>query len=406
MRPLLAVIFSVFALFACSSSDYSVSEREYGGVPDAYRTYSEAVAFLNQIQSEYPSIARVDSIGKSSSGQDIWVLIISDNPNTIENEPRVRLTGSIHGNEYISGEVLFRFIEYLTSQYGNASADNHAAVSALIESRYISIIPIFNPDGHERGRRYNDNNVDLNRNFPFYDASTVRYGAYGAAAFDQSESSALRDYSKKLFHLSLTFHSGEVVVNLPFDYTRDKPLENDLLWSLGRLYAEEGFDKQRDIYTSSYTEDGVINGAYWYYAYGTLQDWSYKETGCIDLTVEVSKSSPMNDADIDEVFMYNRDSLLAYIEAAGQGISGVVTDSNGAVANVAVEIVDNSNDLVTDLVIYTDENGYYQRLCRPENDGEAYRLRFSKTGYAVTYEDVIVNQNANTTADIIMTAAP
>ena len=392
-KLLLVFVFSLVCFFSCSSDNYySISEQEYGGVLEGYRTYAEANVFIDDMVFKYPTITKKDSIGKSTLGREIPVLIISKNPNVIEDEPRVRLTGAIHGNEFISGEVLFRFIEYLLSHY-----DDSPEITELINSRYIAIIPIFNVDGHERGSRYNANRVDLNRNFPFYDFSVERGGYFGSAAFDQRESQAMRDFSKKLFHLSMTFHAGEVVINLPFDYTHEYPSENNLLWHLGSLYATAGFSDNPGIYKRSPAVNGVINGWDWYRADGSLQDWSYIDTGCIDITVEVARISPRNDADINTVFEYNRDSLLAYIEAAGHGICGVVKDSSGhGIEGVAVKRITTESPQETDLVVYTDANGYYMRVC----DAGTYKLSFSKEGYTEIKDNITVPVNGYTTIDV------
>jgi len=367
------IIFLLWAsvTFISCSDDKSVSEREYDGVPYPYRHYDDAVDFLHRVHADHPDITKIEYIGSSAQGRAIAALVISSKE--IKGKPRVRLTGSIHGNEYISGEILFRFIEYLTSEYGCDSR-----ITELLESHYIAIIPIFNPDGHELGRRYNANNVDLNRNFTFYKDSPRR-SYHGKTAFDQPESRAMRDYSAGRFHLSVTFHSGEVVVNLPFDYSRDLPDENTLLWELGRIYADSGIDtifkKNPDLYR--YADEGVITGSNWYVVDGSLQDWSYKEAGCIDMTVEVARSSPSTRDGIEEIFLYNRDSLLAYIEAAGNGVWGEVIDEDGKpLEGVSIKRVG-----AEDFTVYTDKDGYFTRLLETNFPSDT-KLRFSKKGYA------------------------
>ena len=383
MRFSRVIIFLLWALaaFASCSDDKSVSEREYGGVPYPYRHYDDAMDFLYGVNADYPEITKIEYIGSSVRGRAIVGIVISSGES--KGKPRVRLTGSIHGNEYISGEILFRFIDYLTSEY---LFDN--SVTELLKERCIVIIPIFNPDGHESGRRYNANNVDLNRNFLFYGKNSSRSSYHGKTAFDQPESSAMMDYSNKRFHLSITFHSGEVIVNLPFDYgTRSEniiPNENELLWELGGIYADSGevhiFKENPDIYR--YAVGGVINGGDWYVVDGSFQDWNYMKAGCIDMTVEVARSSPLTQSGIEEVFLYNRDSLLAYIEAAGNGVWGKVIDEHGEpIEGAAIRRAG-----VEDFVVYTDADGYFMRLL--EKDCLSTEFYFSKEGYAPESVDV------------------
>ena len=377
---IITFLFGAFSAFVSCFDDRSVSEREYGGVPYPYRHYDEAVDFLRSVNTNYPGITKLESVGLSVQKRSIAALVIS--AGDVKGKPKVRLTGSIHGNEYISGEILFRFIDYLTSEYGSNSG-----ITELLKDRYIAIIPIFNPDGHESGKRYNANNVDLNRNFTFYGNST-RMSYHGKAAFDQPESSAMRDYSGRRFHLSVTFHSGEVVVNLPFDYsTSILPDENQLVWELGRIYADSGtvriFKENPDIYRSRDANEGVINGGDWYIIDGSLQDWSYMEMGCIDMTVEVARSSPLTQDGIEEVFLYNRDSLLAYIEAAGNGVWGKVVDEDGN----PLEGVSIKRDRIEDFIVYTDEDGYFMRVLEADFLSET-ELCFFKEGYAAKFVKV------------------
>jgi len=70
---------------------------------------------------------------------------------------RVLLIGGIHGDEYSSVSIVFKWMRIL---------DEHH--SGLF---HWQIIPLLNPDGllRKRSQRMNENNVDLNRNFPIHD---------------------------------------------------------------------------------------------------------------------------------------------------------------------------------------------------------------------------------------------
>ncbi|NKB37383.1 MAG: DUF2817 domain-containing protein [Gammaproteobacteria bacterium] len=70
---------------------------------------------------------------------------------------RVLLIGGIHGDEYSSVSIVFKWMNTLNEHH-----------SGLFHWR---ILPLLNPDGllAEKSQRMNSNNVDLNRNFPMQD---------------------------------------------------------------------------------------------------------------------------------------------------------------------------------------------------------------------------------------------
>jgi len=236
---------------------------------------------------------------------------------------------------------------------------------------------MLNPDGVRALRRYNANGVDLNRNF---DVEFLPSISHGSEPFSEPESKALRDYSQgKRFHLSATYHSGAVVVNMPFDYGREsegtEPGEYTLVKKLALIYTTSAsFLDNPDVMNSVYVDQGTVNGGDWYVINGSIQDWSYKETGCIDLTVEVAQSNPYSEGEIKEVFHYNRDAMLAYVDSAGDGVYGHIKDS-GDNPVYGVEVSIDGGDIITT----SDENGYYHKVLMPGT----YTLNFHKEGGVV-----------------------
>ena len=310
MKKYLIYLFLIIlpALIACSDSDGS-----NGTYP--YHTNEDLDVFFDEIKLNYPSITSIETVGYSESGRVIKALIISDNPYKLEGEPAVRLAAGIHGDERSGIELLVRFIEYLTSNYKTDSD-----VRYLIKNRYICIIPVLNPDGLAYNTRYNNHGVDLNRNFSEHWQAGSDHGAY---AFSETESRALRDFSTvKHFNLSISYHTGSVLVNMPFDFGRELdgivPVQYTLVKEYALAYTQAGtFLSNPDLYQSPYMDRGTINGGNWYVITGSLQDWSYTNTGCLDLTIEVADFDPVSGHDVEQIFLYNRDSLMAYISMAG-----------------------------------------------------------------------------------------
>jgi hypothetical protein len=307
------ILYLFLLLVSCYGGGESGNEASY-----QYLTIDEIDIFLDEIVSTYPEIARIEVIGKSELNRDIKALIISDDPATIPRiDPAVRLTGGIHGDEKMGVELLIRFIEYITSGY-----ETNSEITNMVINKYICIIPVLNPDGYVSNSRYNNHGVDLNRNFSEH---WVAGSDHGDSAFSEKESQVFKEYSlTENFNLSITYHTGAVLVNLPFDFAKEfdqVPAQYALIQDYAKTYTKTGtFLSNPDLYISPYMDEGTINGGNWYVAKGTLQDWSYTVTHCLDLTIEVAKRNPATEEGVQQVFMYNRDSIVAYIGRAGEDV--------------------------------------------------------------------------------------
>lgn len=130
---------------------------------NVHHNYNQMTELLHQYETMFPEIYSLSSIGQSVVGRELWTVKISDNVELMEDgEPQVEYIGNMHGNEVVGRELLLRYIYYLCTEYtlGNPEIVN------LINTTQIYIMPSMNPDGYENVNRANQNNVDLNRDFP------------------------------------------------------------------------------------------------------------------------------------------------------------------------------------------------------------------------------------------------
>ena len=113
------------------------------------------------------------------------------------------LIGGVHGDE-AGGEVARRFLEYLRQH-----------PRALAAGVGLTIIPSANPDGEAAGTRGNANGVDINRNFPSRNWSSVLQTGDapaqgltgGEAAGSEPETKALLACLAEGCDLVITLHS-------------------------------------------------------------------------------------------------------------------------------------------------------------------------------------------------------
>lgn len=264
--------------------------------------YNALVTQMQSIAAAHPEICRLHDIGTSVQGKHIWVMELTDNPDVDEtDEVEVRIAGNIHGDEYISFELMKLLMTYLTDNYGSVPA-----VTNLVNNREIWIQPSINPDGHENGDRENANGVDMNRNHGYM----WSYG--GSGPFSEPELQHFRSYSlERNFAMSLSFHGETTYFNYLWNFTGQDAWDKTYLHALGAQYCSY------NGYTNS-------EGWDWYQTNGDTNDWSYGCRGDLDTTIETPGYS---ESQINSDWNGNRDAILYIITQAAYGISGVVTDA-------------------------------------------------------------------------------
>jgi hypothetical protein len=124
-----------------------------------YHDYHGTIELLNDFNEKYPKLVYVFSIGKSVLGRDIWCIRIT-NENREEIKSSCLIDGCIHGCEWEAGEACLYLTEYLLINF-----NKNKTINEILNTSEIYIIPLLNPDGRQENVRWNENGIDLNRNF-------------------------------------------------------------------------------------------------------------------------------------------------------------------------------------------------------------------------------------------------
>lgn len=322
-----------------------------------YPTHAQVGQILADFAAASPTRARTFQYGTSVQGRALWGLVISDDVNNTEAEPEVRLSSSMHGDEVTGMVLLLDFANYLLTNYGVAG---HEDVTNLVDNYEIHITPSYNPDGTFLVQRYNANTVDLNRNFPL---------PAGTDPVTETENLAFMAYANAHhFTLSENYHGGTLVVNYLWDYTPTLAPDDAALRKLSLEYSTYNVP----MYNGGFTQ-GITNGYAWYVALGTLQDWSYDQTGCIDETIEVSTTKWPATSTLTGFWNDNRESLMHFVKSARYGVNGVVTDAvTGLPVAATVTVTGITKTVSTDPT----HGDYYKLLA-----SGTYALTFSAAGY-------------------------
>ncbi|XP_075063338.1 adipocyte enhancer-binding protein 1 isoform X2 [Mixophyes fleayi] len=149
-----------------------------------------------------------------------------------------------------------------------------------------------------------------------------------------------------------------------------------LRW-LAISYASAHLTMGETIRGSCHAEDytkgmGIVNGAKWRPLSGSMNDFSYLHTNCLELSVYLGCDKFPHESELAEEWENNKESLLTFIEQVHRGIKGIVTDRQGEpIPNATISVGEINHDVTTA------SGGDYWRILNP---GE-YRVTARADGY-------------------------
>jgi hypothetical protein len=112
---------------------------------DRYHNYTEISQFCKDLEKAYPNLVKLESIGKSYEGRDIWALKITDYTKGKPNEkPGFYIDGNIHANELQCTEVSMYTAWYLVENFSSIEF-----IKSLLEEKIFYILPTISPDSRD-----------------------------------------------------------------------------------------------------------------------------------------------------------------------------------------------------------------------------------------------------------------
>ncbi|MEJ0104053.1 MAG: M14 family metallopeptidase [Bacteroidota bacterium] len=110
-----------------------------------YNDHAGITEICKKIAAAYPDLAKLESIGKSYKGRDIWCLTITDfKKGSPDKKPAMYIDGNIHSNEVQGAEFSLYTAWYLTESFGDTKF-----IKELLADKTFYIIPTINPDGRD-----------------------------------------------------------------------------------------------------------------------------------------------------------------------------------------------------------------------------------------------------------------
>jgi hypothetical protein len=98
-----------------------------------------------KIANAYPDLAKLQSIGKSYEGRDLWCLTITDfKKGNADRKPGMYIDGNIHSNEIQGAEFALYTAWYLTESFADTKF-----IQELLADKVFYIVPTINPDARD-----------------------------------------------------------------------------------------------------------------------------------------------------------------------------------------------------------------------------------------------------------------
>ena len=110
-----------------------------------YMDFDGYTKLAQELVKNHPDLVKMQSIGKSSMGRDMWVLTVSDfKTGNAERKPGFWIDGNIHANELQGTQFTMYTAWYLAENFGKVPF-----LTQLLKDKTFYIMPTVNPDAHE-----------------------------------------------------------------------------------------------------------------------------------------------------------------------------------------------------------------------------------------------------------------
>jgi murein tripeptide amidase MpaA len=112
---------------------------------DRYYRHEDLTHILRGYAKEYPHLVRLESIGKSYEGRDVWMVTVTCfAAGEDRDKPALWVDGNIHASEVSPSSACLYLIHRLVTEYAKSPDVSHC-----LDARAFYICPRVNPDGAE-----------------------------------------------------------------------------------------------------------------------------------------------------------------------------------------------------------------------------------------------------------------
>ena len=259
------------------------------GTMGGYFTLAEIMTELDEMRAAFPNLIseKTPFSQQTVGGRNIYWVRVSNNPEVVQDKPRVLYTALTHAREPAGMHQMIYQMWDLLEKYGV-----DPEITYYLDNLELYFVPCVCPDGYEHNRQTNpygggmwrknrkpnaggSYGVDLNRNWGYmwgYDNSGSSPDGYdetyrGTAPFSEVETQVLKNFCENTeILLCLNNHTYSNLLVFPYGYINAVPAE----YPIFRAYAERLTSENKYAYGNCYQ---VLN----YTSNGDSNDWLFGE---------------------------------------------------------------------------------------------------------------------------------
>ena len=125
------------------ANEWATRSRAPKNFFDGYQSISQIEAFIEGLARDNPSFVSVKSIGKSTEGRDLKVLVIGTNQQS-NSKPCIWFDANIHAREWVAGTTGMFIADQLIEGYKRGDP----TTKAIVNKFDWHMLPMANPDGY------------------------------------------------------------------------------------------------------------------------------------------------------------------------------------------------------------------------------------------------------------------
>lgn len=116
---------------------------------DTFPRHEELSRLLFDYADAHPQLVRIESIGRSHEGRDIWVAIVTSQATGADTDkPAFWVDGNIHAAELTACTACLYWLHRLVTRYGGDDEEGRR-ITHLLDTRTVYLCARLNPDGAE-----------------------------------------------------------------------------------------------------------------------------------------------------------------------------------------------------------------------------------------------------------------